>query len=139
MEPSAILQPAVALGLWSGVVMLWLARARLKAAPTTRIPRDEAAHPSGMTYFPTEARRVGDNYNHLFEQPTLFYAVAITIAVLGHGDATAVTCAWTFVILRVVHSLVQSTVNVVLLRFSIFVLSWVVLLIMMVRAALVIF
>lgn len=139
MEPSAILQPAVALGLWSGVVMLWLARARLKAAPTTHIPRDEAAHPSGMTYFPTEARRVGDNYNHLFEQPTLFYAMVLLIAVMGHVDALAVACAWSFVALRIVHSLVQATVNIVALRFVIFLLSWLALLGVIGREALALF
>lgn len=139
MEPSAILQPAVALGLWSGVVMLWLARARLKAAPTTRIPKAEQAHPSGMAYFPTEARRVADNYNHLFEQPTLFYAVVLLIAALGHVDALAVACAWGFVALRVVHSLVQATVNIVLLRFGIFMLSWALLPVLLVREAVALF
>ena len=88
---------------------------------------------------PSEVARIADNYNHLFEQPTLFYAIAISIAVLGHGDQTAVTCAWSFVILRVVHSLIQSTVNLVMLRFSVFALSWVALLVMTIREALVIF
>ena len=138
MEPTAILQPVIALGLWTGVMMLWMYATRIPAMSKAGIDAQGAAHAKEMV-LPSEVSRIADNYNHLFEQPTLFYAVAITIAVLGHGDATAVTCAWTFVILRVVHSLVQSTVNVVLLRFSIFVLSWVVLLIMMVREALVIF
>ena len=88
---------------------------------------------------PSEVSRIADNYNHLFEQPTLFYAIAISIAVLGHGDQTAVTCAWSFVILRVVHSLIQSTVNLVMLRFGVFALSWVALLVMTIREALVIF
>lgn len=139
MEPTAILQPVIVLGLWTGVMMLWMYATRIPAVGNADIPDDQMGHPVGMQLLPSEVRRIADNYNHLFEQPTLFYAVAIAIALLGHGDATAVTCAWTFVILRVVHSLVQSTVNVVLLRFSIFVLSWVVLLIMMVREALVIF
>ena len=139
MEPTAILQPVIVLGLWTGVMMLWMYATRIPAVGNADIPDDQMGHPVGMQLLPSEVRRIADNYNHLFVQPTLFYAVAIAIALLGHGDATAVTCAWTFVILRVVHSLVQSTVNVVLLRFSIFVLSWVVLLIMMVREALVIF
>jgi len=65
--------------------------------------------------------------------------MALAIAVAGHVDAMAVNCAWAFVILRVVHSLVQATVNIVLLRFGIFLLSWVALLILTVREALVIF
>ena len=76
---------------------------------------------------------------HLFEQPTVFYAITIAIGVLGHGDQTAVACAWAFVILRVVHSLIQCTINIVMLRLVAFTLSWIVLLIMMVREALIIF
>ena len=87
----------------------------------------------------THVARIADNYNHLFEQPTLFYAIALAIAVMGHGDQTAVTCASSFVILRVGHSLIQSTINIVMLRLAVFTLSWIVLLIMMVREALVIF
>ena len=138
MEPTAILQPVIALGLWTGVMMLWMYATRIPAMNKAGIDPQDAAHPGTMA-LPSEVSRIADNYNHLFEQPTLFYAAAITIAVLGHGDTTAVTCAWSFVILRVVHSLVQSTVNLVMLRFGVFALSWVALLIMTVREALNIF
>ena len=138
MEPTAILQPVIALGLWSGVMMIWMYATRIPAMNKAGIDPQDAAHPKTME-LPSEVARIADNYNHLFEQPTLFYAVAITIAVLGHGDQTAVTCAWTFVILRVVHSLIQSTPNVVMLRFSVFMLSWVALLVLTIREALVIF
>ena len=139
MEASAILQPVVALGLWSGVMMVWMYATRIPAILKAEIPDDQMGHPAGMTLLPSEVRRIGDNYNHLFEQPTLFYAIAITIAVAGHVDAMAVNCAWAFVAIRVVHSLIQSTVNIVLLRFGVFLVSWVVLLILIVREALVIF
>ncbi len=138
MEATAILQPVIALGLWTGVMMLWMYATRIPAMNKAGIDPQDAAHPGTMT-LPSEVSRIADNYNHLFEQPTLFYAVAITIAVLGHSDTTAVTCAWSFVILRVVHSLIQSTVNLVMLRFGVFALSWVALLIMIVREALNIF
>jgi len=138
MEPTAILQPVIALGLWTGVMMLWMYATRIPAMNKAGIDPQDAAHPKAMT-LPSEVARIADNYNHLFEQPTLFYAIAISIALLGHGDQTAVTCAWSFVILRVVHSLIQSTVNLVMLRFGVFALSWVVLLVMTIREALVIF
>jgi len=138
MEPTAILQPVIALGLWTGVMMLWMYATRIPAMNKAGIDPQDAAHPGTMK-LPSEVSRIADNYNHLFEQPTLFYAVAISIAALGHGDATAVTCAWSFVILRVVHSLIQSTVNLVMLRFGVFALSWVALLVMTIREALVIF
>ena len=76
---------------------------------------------------------VSDNYNHLFEQPTLFYAVAISIAVLGHVDAVHVACAWAFTALRVAHSAVQATINIVNIRFALFGLAWIALAVMIVR------
>ena len=72
---------------------------------------------------PARARQAADNYNHLHEQPTLFYALVFFCALAGTGDSLNVTLAWTYVVLRVIHSLVQVTVNKVALRFSIFVLA----------------
>lgn len=139
MEASAILQPIIALCLWTGVMMIWMYATRIPAIGNANIPEEEMGHPPGMQLLPSEVRRIADNYNHLFEQPTLFYAVCLTIAVAGHVDAMAVNCAWAFVAIRVVHSLIQSTVNIVLLRFGVFLLSWVPLFILMIREALVIF
>ena len=138
MEPTAILQPVIVLGLWTGVMMIWMYATRFPAAIKAGINPQEAAHLKDFILL-SEVARIADNYNHLFEQPTLFYAIALAIAVMGHGDQTAVTCAWSIVILRVGHSLIQSTTNIVMLRLAVFTLSWIVLLIMMVREALVIF
>ena len=80
-----------------------------------------------------------DNYNHLMEQPTLFYAIALTLAVLGAGDGLNAMLAWAYVGLRVIHSLVQALVNVILLRFGLFMVASAVLLILAVRTALAIF
>lgn len=139
MTAAAILQPVFALGLWTGVMMLWMYATRVPAIVTTTIPEEEMGHPSGFNHLPSEVRRIADNYNHLFEQPTLFYAVAISLAVLGHVDTIMVYLAWAFVAIRVVHSIVQATFNLVLLRFGIFLVSWAVLLVMIIREALVLF
>ena len=139
MEASAILQPVMALGLWTAVMMVWMYATRIPAIGTTEIPDEKMGHPAGMQLLPSEVRRIADNYNHLFEQPTLFYAIALTIAVAGHVDTWAVNLAWAFVAIRIVHSLLQATVNIVMLRFAIFMVSWLVLIAMMVREALVIF
>jgi hypothetical protein len=96
MEASAILQPVVALGLWTAVMMVWMYATRIPAIGTTEIPDDKMGHPAGMQLLPSEVRRIADNYNHLFEQPTLFYAIALTIAVAGHVDTWAVNLAWAF-------------------------------------------
>lgn len=139
MENTAILQPVIALGLWTGVIMIWMYATRVPAIGKLNMPNDEMMHPPGLDALPSEVRRISDNYNHLFEQPTLFYATVLTIAIAGHADAVAVNTAWTFVVLRVIHSLVQTTVNIVLVRFGIFLLSWLALLVLIVREALVIF
>ena len=75
-------------------------------------------------------RRAGDNYNHLFEQPVAFYALTICIAVINNFEPLMIDLAWAFVALRIIHSFVQLTFNLVLLRFVIFVIGWLILAVM---------
>jgi hypothetical protein len=88
---------------------------------------------------PPEVRWKADNYNHLMEQPTLFYAVALTLALVGAGDGINLTLAWAYVGLRVVHSLIQAMVNIIVLRFGVFMAASMVLLALAVRAAMTVF
>jgi hypothetical protein len=76
-----------------------------------------------MSCCPRNVQWKAQNYNHLHEAPTVFYAVALALALLGAGNGLNATLAWAYVGLRVVHSLVQATVNKVMLRFLIFALS----------------
>ena len=133
----SLLQSILAMGVLSLVMFLWMYATRLPAFSKARLDPQDAMHPG--TYhdrIPSEVRRVADNYNHLFEAPTIFYAVTIAIVLLGLADPLHVLCAWAFVALRVLHSIVQATVNKVVLRFSLVALSWVALGTMIVRAAL---
>jgi hypothetical protein len=82
---------------------------------------------------------VADNYNHLHEQPTIFYAVMFFAALTGGGDTTALKLAWGYVALRIVHSLVQATFNRVAVRFSVFALATLVLMTITVREVLRVF
>ena len=86
--------------------------------------------------FPSKVERFADNYNHLWEQPTLFYAVVLVIWALGHTDSAHLIAAWTYCGLRCVHSIVQVTINHVWVRFSLFILSWVALATMLIREVL---
>jgi hypothetical protein len=79
------------------------------------------------------------NYNHLLEQPTLFYAVTLSLVVLGASGAINSALAWSYVALRIAHSLVQATTNVILIRFSIFIVSSIVLLALTLRAAMLVY
>ena len=121
---SPILAPIVALVAWSLVMWAWMYATRLPALFKARMKLDPYA-PRGeqMNQLPAEVRWKADNYNHLMEQPTVFYATAVTLALLGHGDGWAMRLAWTYFALRVVHSLVQVLWNRIEVRFSIFALS----------------
>ena len=78
-------------------------------------------------------RQVADNYNHLHEQPVVFYALAIYSHLVGVADPLNIGLAWAYVILRVAHSIFQATVNFVPVRFVLFSLSSIVLIVMAVR------
>jgi hypothetical protein len=81
--------------------------------------------PSGeqMSKLPPNVRWKADNYNHLMEQPTIFYAIVMALALLGSESFVAVFLAWLYVALRVIHSLVQALTNKIEVRFLVFALS----------------
>jgi len=140
MESSAILQPVFAMAILHVVMTVWMFATRVPAMSKHGIDPQQAQDTSKLRdLLPPEINRVSNNYNHLFEQPTVFYAIAISIAVLGHVDAVNVACAWAYAGLRVVHSLVQATVDIVMIRFSLFALSSLALTVLVVREALAIF
>ena len=125
--------PVMALVAWSLVIWVWMYVQRIPAMQKAGIKPQDARFPGSLDKLPDAARQAADNYNHLMEQPTIFYAAALTIQVAGHADGMAVHFAWVYVGLRVVHSLVQTTVNLVALRFLVFVLSTGVLAAMVIR------
>ena len=86
-----------------------------------------------------EDSRASDNYNHLFEQPVLFYATAISLAMLGDTSGASLMLAWGYVALRIVHSLWQALVNRIPVRFALFLLSSLALFALVARAALRVF
>src|ERR1043166_4908445 len=134
---SPILAPLIALVLWSFVMWAWLYAARIPAIVKNKIVLDpQRPNEEFHARLPAQVRWKADNYNHLMEQPTLFYAVVLTLAFVGAGTGLNAGLAWLYVGLRIVHSLVQAIVNIVVLRFAIFMAASVVLLALAVRAAL---
>ena len=131
---SAILTPVIALITWSLVMWTWMYATRIPAMGKANIEPDDARHPGSLNVLPSNVRSVADNYNHLHEQPTIFYALCFYLALSGGADGLAVNLAWAYVLLRVVHSFVQSIGNKVMLRFPVFALSSIVLIVMTVRA-----
>lgn len=127
MEYSPILAPVVALVAWSLIMLLWLAIARRRAFAQMgiswgTIPRGaRGASLDGKA--PDETQWPAHNYMHLMEQPTLFYAIAFTLALMGMGYGINLWLAWGYVGLRIVHSIIQSTINIVPIRFAVFALA----------------
>jgi len=138
--PSPILQPVIALVLWSLVMWAWLYATRIPAVSRLKVPLDPNASKAEFdAALPPQVRWKADNYNHLMEQPTIFYATALALAAMGQGQGLNAWLAWGYVGLRVAHSLVQATSNVIMVRFSIFMVSSAVLLILAIRAAMAVF
>ncbi|HEX4293165.1 MAG TPA: MAPEG family protein [Rhizomicrobium sp.] len=131
---TSMLTPVLALIVWSLIVWIWMYATRIPAIQAARIDPQAARHPGSLDGLPSGVRQVADNYNHLMEQPTIFYAMVFYVVLAGHSDIIYIGLAWAYVALRVVHSLIQNTVNIVALRFTVFALSTVVLMAMAIRA-----
>jgi hypothetical protein len=138
--PSPILQPVVALVLWSFVMWAWLYATRIPAVQAAKAPMPPEMTAADLNaLLPAQVRWKADNYNHLMEQPTLFYAIALVLALVGAGAGLNAGLAWAYVAVRMVHSLVQALANVILLRFAVFMVASLVLLALAVRAAIAVF
>jgi hypothetical protein len=117
---TGILAPAVGLVIWTFVIWLWMYVTRIPAMQAAKIDVGTLKHKEELHALPTAARQVADNYNHLHEQPTLFYAVVIMSELAGMTDQMQILLAWAYLAARVVHSLIQCTFNFVPLRFLTF-------------------
>lgn len=142
MTGAGTLPPVVALAAWTMVMWAWMYATRIPAIGAAKLDLDELARDPATSLddiLPVGVQWKAHNYNHLHEAPTVFYAVAIVLAVIGAGDGLSAQLAWAYVAIRVVHSLVQATVNKVMWRFVLFLLSSVVLIGLVVRAVMVMF
>lgn len=132
------LQPVVALAAWTMVMWLWMYVTRIPAMNKAKIDIKNLVGGTGKNLdgvLPDKTQWIAHNYNHLHEAPTVFYAVALVLAIIGEGDGLNAQIAWAYVGLRVVHSLIQATINKISLRFSVFALSSLCLIALTVQAA----
>ena len=126
MHQISILLPVLTLAFWTFIIFAIMAPARFYFL-RMKHPQS-AAHTKNLKgLLPPWTERVADNYNHLFEQPVVFYAIALSIAVINNIEPLMIQLAWVYVALRVLHSIVQITFNFVPLRFTLFVTSWLIL------------
>ncbi|MEJ6009961.1 MAPEG family protein [Novosphingobium aquae] len=138
-----ILKPVVVLAGWTMVMWLWMYATRLPAMTAAKVNPDDLVKGSPKKtlddVLPSSVQWKAHNYNHLHEAPTVFYAVALVLAIIGQGSGLNATIAWAYVGLRVIHSLVQATINKVVLRFSLFALSSLCLIALVLHAAIAVF
>jgi hypothetical protein len=123
-----ILKPLAVLAVWTMVMWVWMYATRIPAI--NKLPQsNEPGADQGWTSAKLEAlldpkiQWKAHNYNHLHEAPTVFYAVAVALAILGQGDGINAQIAWVYVALRIIHSVFQATVNKVMARFALFAAS----------------
>jgi hypothetical protein len=118
---SSLLTPMLALIVWSLVMLAWMYAVRIPAIGKAGIDPATAKEPTALDTLPLRVRQVAYNYNHLMEQPTLFYALVVYSYLAGQQNWVNLALAWAYVAIRVVHSLVQATINAVLVRFGVFI------------------
>jgi len=135
----SLLTPMLALIVWSLVMLAWAYAVRIPAIGKAGIDPATAREPDSLDVLPLKVRQVAYNYNHLMEQPTIFYALVVYSYLAGQQNTANMVLAWAYVVLRVAHSLVQATVNAVLVRFGVFMVSTVVLAILAARDVLALF
>ena len=129
------LMPVLALIVWTFVIWAVMYQRRIPAMGKLNPDAQEFIRdPELMNQLPARVRWAADNYNHLHEQPTIFYVLMLVLFVTGQENPINLYLAWGYVAIRALHSLVQITSNRVLLRFAIFALSSVVLMLLTARA-----
>jgi hypothetical protein len=133
MDAKNLLEPVLAMVVLHAVVWVWMTVTRGMAMSRAGMSLEQGRHTIDLQQLPDPSRQVADNYNHLFELPTVFYALVFYIWAMGHADLIHVALAWCFFASRVVHSIVQGTINRVAIRFPIFALGWVLIVIMIAR------
>ena len=138
MSEHGFIAPILALVLWTLVIWIWMYATRIPAIRKANIDPQEAARKRVLELAP-EVMWVSDNYNHLMEQPTIFYATALAAQLATQTDGVNVGLAWAYVGLRVVHSLIQCTKNIIMLRFAVFTLSTIALAVLAIRVAVAVF
>jgi len=131
----SILTPVLALVILSLVVWAALVATRLPALAKAKIPPQGSRYTADLSVLPAPTRDISDNYRHLMEQPTIFYALVFYTYLAGQQDTANIILAWAYVAIRTVHSLIQTTANIVVLRFYAFMASSLVLVALAARDA----
>ena len=118
VESHAILAPFLGMMLLTALVWVYMYARRLGFIKANRIrPQDLATPEEAAKLLPESVTLPANNIRNLLEVPVLFYVLCLYLFVTKSADGLHVASAWAFLALRVVHSIIHCTVNVVVLRF----------------------
>src|SRR5438105_13109544 len=124
MAQKAIFGPFFATMLLTFVVWVYMYVRRIRFIKSSNLSPGDLSKPGELARLsPAAISNPSDNLKNLFEIPALFYALALYLFVTRQVDATYVTGAWVFVAFRVLHSAVHCTINIVMLRFYLYLVS----------------
>ena len=138
MQINPLLGPVVALVAWSIVMLFWMVISRAPQFRGRKIPEGTRGADIEREQ-PGRANWPAHNYQHLMEQPTIFYAIVFALVLMGFDARINVYLAWGYVGLRILHSIFQATINVVPVRFLLFLLSTLCLIALTIHAAIYLF
>ena len=130
-----ILAPAAVLAFWSLIILFWMVMVRAPAMKKAGINLAKPL-PGGRRgidlepLLPDSVNWKAHNYAHLHEQPTVFYVVLVLLAISNGASTLDIQLAWAYTGLRIAHSVVHVTTNFVPVRFLLFLLSTLALLIL---------
>lgn len=130
---ASMMVPVLALVCWTLVMWVWMYATRIPAMHKAGLKPAKLKEKSELDVLPRGVRQIADNHNHLHEQPVLFYALAMYSHLVGVGDPVNIGFAWSYVILRIIHSVFQATVNFIPVRFLIYTLATLCLIVIAVR------
>ncbi len=136
MFEHGMIAPVLALVAWTFVMWFWMYATRIPAMQAAKVDMAELSRTGAKLELPAQVARVADNYNHLHEQPTLFYALALATQFAGAADSLSIGLGWAYVAARVAHSFIQATANIIPVRFGVFALGSFILLALLVRTTL---
>ena len=123
MMNESILTPMLVLICWTLVMWLWMYATRLPAMQKAGLDPAKIKQKSDFDGLPIQVRQVADNYNHLHEQPVIFYALVVYAHLAGAVTELTIWAAWAYAALRIIHSIFQATINFVPVRFGLFLLA----------------
>lgn len=139
MIQTQMLVPAATLVVWTMIMAVWMSVDRVRSLGRANIKPEQikvGARGSDLAAIAPEVRDwPAHNYNHLMEQPKVFYAASVILALSG-ATALDARLAWSYVALRIIHSLWQATINTLQIRSTVFLLSSLVMCVLAVRSLL---